>query len=56
MQELERERKKDKGYWAERERIRKELYLEGAEADERRLRRAAREAKAKASRLISKAV
>jgi YVTN family beta-propeller protein len=50
VQELERERQKDKGYWPERERIRKELYLEGAEGDEKRLRRTAREAKTKANR------
>ena len=47
MQELEREKKKE--YWAERERIRKELFTEG-EVEEETLSRASRKEKSKESR------
>jgi YVTN family beta-propeller protein len=50
MQELEREKQKEKGYWAERERIRQELYAGDTDGDEKPLRRAARKAKSKQSR------
>ncbi len=48
MQELERE--KEKQYWAERERIRKELNAKSLEGDERLLSRAARRVKTKEGR------
>jgi YVTN family beta-propeller protein len=50
MQELEREKKKE--YWAERERIRKELYTAGTEGEgeEESLSRASRKEKSKESR------
>src|SRR3954451_19267842 len=47
MQDLEREKKKE--YWAERERIRKELFTEG-EVEEETLSRASRKEKSKESR------
>jgi YVTN family beta-propeller protein len=47
MQELERERQKDKDYWAERERLRKKLYADG---DEKLSRRTVRESKASKQR------